>query len=335
MWVHILRISRPKVNPPRLLAGMSLLALIAVALWRPALSQGPVDLAVAPVDVGLDWFYLPLYPLIELWGRGTVWALLGAFTLMLGLMPWLPPLRRAKPAEVDLDHCNGCARCAEDCPYEAIRMVRRTDQLPFPTQAQVSASLCVSCGICVGSCPSSTPFRRSEELRTGIDLPDYRLRQLRQDVIEAAATLSEAPRVLTLACEHGAGGRRSTGTVRVPCVAMVPPSLVDFALSRNLADGLAVAGCAESACYNRLGVKWTKERFARERDPRLRTRVPRERIATIWASALEGRRLERELTAFRRRLAALAPMRTAGTAAPTATDPSAARPETKAEEIGT
>ena len=76
-------------------------------------------------------------------------------------MPWLPPLRRAKPAQVDLAHCNGCARCAEDCPYEAIRMVRRTDGLPFPTQAQVNPSLCVSCGICVGACPSSTPFRRT------------------------------------------------------------------------------------------------------------------------------------------------------------------------------
>ena len=135
------------------------------------MSQGHVDLAKAPVAVGLDWFYLPLYPLTDLWGNGAVWAFLGAFSLMIGLMPWLPPLRRAKPAEVDLAHCNGCARCAEDCPYEAIRMVRRTDALPFPTEAQVNPSLCVSCGICVGSCPSSTPFRRSQELKTGIDLP--------------------------------------------------------------------------------------------------------------------------------------------------------------------
>ena len=71
MWVRILRISRPKINPPRMLAAMSLVALIGVSLWKPALSQGHVDLAMAPVRVGLDWFYLPLYPLTDMGpGRG-------------------------------------------------------------------------------------------------------------------------------------------------------------------------------------------------------------------------------------------------------------------------
>src|SRR5262245_6985934 len=308
-WVHILRISRPKVNPPRMLAAMSLIALLGVSLWKPALSQGHVDLAKAPVEVGLDWFYLPLYPLTDLWGKGAVWAFLGAFSLMLALMPWLPPLRRAKPAEVDLAHCNGCARCAEDCPYEAIRMVPRTDGMPFPVQAQVNTSLCVSCGICVGACPSSTPFRRSEELRTGIDLPDRPLRQLRERVVAAAATMKERPRLLVLACERGAGAGHAAGVVPLPCVAMAPPSLIDFILSRNLADGVVVAGCAESACYHRLGVAWTKQRFAGTRDPRLRGRVPRERVATVWASALEGKRLEQEIAAFARVVAGLPALR--------------------------
>jgi quinol-cytochrome oxidoreductase complex cytochrome b subunit/coenzyme F420-reducing hydrogenase delta subunit len=308
MWVHILRISRPKVNPPRALALMSLLALIAVAFWKPALSQGHVDLARAPVEVGLDWFYLPIYPLTDFWGRGAVWALLGAFSLMLGLMPWLPPLRRARPAEVDLAHCNGCTRCAEDCPYEAIQMVRRTDKLPFPMEAQVNPSLCVSCGICVGACPSSSPFRRSEELRTGIDLPDFRLRELRERVVAASQTLESKSRILILACERGGAVGHGEGVVRLPCVAMAPPSLIDFIISRRHADGVVVAGCAESACYHRLGIAWTKQRFAGERDPYLRARVPRDRLATIWTSALESRRFERELADFKGQVAALGPM---------------------------
>lgn len=304
MWVHILRISRPKINPPRILAVMLLLALIGVSLWKPAMSQGHVDLAKAPVEVGLDWFYLPLYPLTEIWGRGGVWAFLGAFSLMIGLMPWLPPFRRARPAEVDLAHCNGCARCAEDCPYEAIRMVGRTDGLPFPSQAQVNASLCVSCGICVGACPSSTPFRRTEELKTGIDLPDYSLKTLRERTIAAAAALSGPNRVLVFACDHG-GGRRVEGAVRMPCVAMAPPSLFDFVLSRDLADGIVIAGCAESACYNRLGVDWTKQRIEGTRDPYLRARVPRERIVTIWASELETGRVAAEISTFAKEIAEL------------------------------
>jgi ferredoxin len=307
MWVHILRISRPKVNPPRLLAALSLIALLAVSLWKPALSQGHADLAQVPVALGLDWFFLPLYPLTDLWGKGAVWAFLGAFSLMIALMPWLPPLRRAKAAEVHLSHCNGCARCAEDCPYEAIRMVPRSDGLPFPTQAQVNPSLCVACGICVGACPSSTPFRRSEELKTGIDLPDYPLRLLRERTVDAAQALQGSARILVFACEHGGGAGCMTGVVPMPCVAMAPPSLIDFVLSRNLADGVVVAGCAESACFNRLGVAWTKQRFAHERDPYLRARVPRERLKTIWASALETDRFERELAAFAAQVAALPP----------------------------
>ncbi|MBI5908755.1 MAG: cytochrome b N-terminal domain-containing protein [Betaproteobacteria bacterium] len=304
MWVHILRISHPKINPPRALAVMSLVALVGVSLWKPALSQGHVDLAKAAVGVGLDWFYLPLYPLTDIWGRGGVWAFLGVFSLMIGLMPWLPPLRRARAAEVDLAHCNGCARCAEDCPYEAIRMVRRTDGLPFPSQAQVNTSLCTSCGICVGACPSSTPFRRSEELKTGIDLPDFTLKELRERTVEAAKTLQGPTRVLVFACEYG-GGRRLDGAVRLRCVAMAPPSLIDFVLSRDLADGVVMAGCAESACFNRLGIAWTQQRIAATRDPYLRTRVPRERIATVWASALASGRVVADIAAFTAKIAKL------------------------------
>ncbi|MFY9624266.1 MAG: cytochrome b N-terminal domain-containing protein [Rhodoplanes sp.] len=309
MWVHILRISRPKVNPPRRLAILMLVALFAVSLWRPALSQGPVDLAKAPLEIGLDWFFLPLYPLVDMWGRGEVWALLGVFSLLIALMPWLPPFRRAKPAEVDLAHCNGCARCAEDCPYEAIRLVPRSDGLPFPTEAQVNAAHCVSCGICVGACPSSTPFRRTEDLKTGIDLPDYRLKELRERVVEVCNGLQRPGRILILACDHGGGARHVGGRVSLPCVAMAPPSLIDYALSKDFADGVVIAGCAESACFHRLGVAWTKARVAGQRDPYLRARVPRERVRMIWTSALETRRFEAELKAFAAEIAQLAPAR--------------------------
>jgi len=309
MWVHILRISRPKINPPRALAIVMLVSLVAVSLWKPALSQGPADLAKVPNQVGLDWFYLPLYPLTDLWSRGAVWALLGGFTLMLAVMPWLPPFRRARPAEVDLAHCNGCGRCVEDCPYEAVRLVGRTDGAPFPQQAQVNADLCVSCGICVGACPSSTPFRRTSELKTGIDLPDFSLREVRERTEAVAAGLSGPARVLVFACKHGAAAGRASDTVELPCVAMAPPSLIDYVISRNLADGVVVAGCAERSCYHRLGVGWTQERFAGERDPYLRARVPRERLSTIWASPTEQRRFEKARAEFAATVAALPPYR--------------------------
>ena len=115
--------------------------------------------------------------------------------------------------------------------------------------------------------------------------------------------------MLVLACEHGAAGGRLDGTVVMPCVAMMPPSLIDFVLSRDLADGVVVAGCAESACYNRLGIQWTEQRFAGQRDPYLRARVPRDRMTTIWASALEGTKAQSAIASFAATIAGLPPLR--------------------------
>jgi len=298
MWIHIQRISRPKVNPPRAMMAMILAALLAASLWKPALSQGPADLSKVTSEVGIDWFFLPLYPLADLWPGGLIWALVAGFTLLILFMPWLPPMKKPQAAVVDLAHCNGCARCVEDCPYEAIRLAPRSDALPFPNEVVVDADLCVGCGICMGACPSSTPFRRSGDLATGIDLPDFSLKELRETTIATAAQLQGPNRILVLACRQGAAAASGDATVFLPCVAMAPPSLVDFILSRDLADGVVIAGCAERACYNRLGVEWTKARVAGERDPYLRGRVPRERLAMIWADRNENKRFEAELAAF-------------------------------------
>lgn len=83
---------------------------------------------------------------------------------------------------------------------------------------------------------------------------------------------------------------------------MAPPSMIDFVLSRKLADGIAIVGCSERSCFNRLGVDWTEQRFAHERDPYLRTRVPRDRLTTIWASSTQTSSLAGQLDEFRSRL---------------------------------
>jgi NAD(P)H-flavin reductase len=94
MWVHTQRVPRAKTNPPREIALMLGAALFVLAVLKPALSQGKADLAMAVAQIGLDWFYLPLYPLIYGWSAGAVWGLALSATLLLLLMPWLPPWRR-------------------------------------------------------------------------------------------------------------------------------------------------------------------------------------------------------------------------------------------------
>ena len=302
MWIHIQRVAKPKMNPERGLAIGTFVMLLVLSLIVPATSQGIANLSEVPSPVRLDWYYLWVYPVIDLWGAGGGWVLSLGGTFVLMLMPWLPPRREKAIATVDLDNCNGCTRCAADCPYGAIEMGARTDDKPFDHQAVVDRSLCVSCGICVGSCPTSTPFRRAAALVPGIDLGWLPLAEVRDWTQQAVDPLSGPKRVLIFGCDHSANVKKlrseSVGVVSLPCTGMLPPSFIDYVLSRRLVEGVVITGCREGHCNYRLGPEWMEQRLDGERDPRLRERVPRERIARIWASPTDWRRLERELAEF-------------------------------------
>ena len=193
LWIHLQRVSRPQINPPRGLAIGTFAMMMALSLAYPAVSQGPADLAKVTAEIGLDWFYLAVYPLIDRWSSGPVWGFVVALSLIAVALPWLPPLRSGAVALVHLDNCNGCTRCAEDCPTGAITMAPRSDGLPFDREAQVDPDLCVSCGICAGACPTATPFRRASALVPGIELPDRSLADLRSEIEAAAGPAVRGP----------------------------------------------------------------------------------------------------------------------------------------------
>ncbi len=309
LWIHLQRVSRPRINPARGLAAGTLVMLLALSLIKPAVSQGPADLGKVPVELGIDWFYLAIYPMIDVLSDGVVWGFVGALTLILAALPWLPPLRRAGAAEVNLDNCNGCMRCEDDCPYSAVTMQPRTDGLPFDLEARVDPVLCVRCGICVAACPTTTPFRRKTQLTPGIDLPEQWARELRTRFEEAGAGPDGGSRVIVVGCDHAARVEQldvpDVAAISLPCIGALPPSFIDYALSRGLADGVFLTGCRAGGCFNRAGVDWTEARLAGVRDPVLRRRVPRDRIGKRWAAATEQQQLERAVAAFRDGLAAL------------------------------
>ncbi len=315
MWVHLLRVSRAKYNPPRGLALGSFLMMLVLSLIWPAYSHPPADLGTFSPELNIDWFYILFSAVNDRWGPGTLWGLSFGITIFMIVLPWIPPLRMPRAASVDLDKCNGCERCFEDCPFGAVTMQARTDGKPFLKEAVVNPKLCTACGICVGACPISTPFRSSDELPTGIDLPDYPLTELRArtrkaiDEAREGAKKSGHASVVVYGCGHGAyaDGLKKPGiaVVNISCVSMLPPSFIDFNLKKGGVDGVFITGCRQCDCYHRLGDHWLKERLAGIRDPYLRDRVPRERIRTFWASRIDMVDMAKDLEKFRASLDAL------------------------------
>lgn len=286
VWLHVFRLNSPNINPPRRMMAASLVCLLVLSAVLPAESHNKADLAMTPQVLQLDWYYLHIYPLIKVWSPGWVWLLLLGISALIVIAPWLPPGRKPATAVVNLDNCNGCKRCADDCPFGAVEMMPRSDGLSYAHEAVVNSELCISCGICVGACPTATPFRTRSELVPGIDMPGQPAAEIRDSIRDAAAALEGSQRVMAFGCsgnrsmkklrEHGAA------IVEVTCMGQLPPSFMDYVLSRKFADGVLLLGCETGECNYRLGANWTELRIDRRRDPQLRRRIDTARIALGW-----------------------------------------------------
>jgi ferredoxin len=169
-------------------------------------------------------------------------------------------------------------------------MMERSDGKAYEKEAVVDPLLCVSCGICVGSCPTATPFRRHSALSPGIDMPDLSAASLREKILKISKKLQGNRRILVFGCEgHKQSAKLTaklndseTATVDIICMAQLPPPFIDFVLSRDLADGVVLTGCDGGECLYRFGEQWTGLRIGRQRDPRLRKRVDTDQIALAW-----------------------------------------------------
>jgi coenzyme F420-reducing hydrogenase delta subunit/ferredoxin len=310
LWFHIQRISRAAVFPPRPLAAATTLTLCVLALAAPVQSHGPADMAIVPAQLQIDWLLLFVHPLTYATSGETVWALLGVSLIVLLGLPFLPQPAPVPVATVDADNCNGCRRCFDDCPYQAVTMVAHPTR-PARQLAQVNADLCASCGICAGACPSATPFRGIASLVSGIDMPTLTVDAMRRQLREGLAGLARGgPRIVLFGCRQGAAADRLAAPdvlcLNLLCAGQLPPSFIEYAL-RDGADAVLIAACEPAGCEFRLGSRWTLERIAGAREPHLRDSVPPDRVTVAFADAGEEASLARALDALRQRLRAMPP----------------------------
>jgi ferredoxin len=68
--------------------------------------------------------------------------------------------------EIDAGKCNGCGKCAEVCPVEAMGMVSAGDpHRPKLRKARVNEDLCLGCGVCVRQCRKEAAKLKSRPRR--------------------------------------------------------------------------------------------------------------------------------------------------------------------------
>jgi coenzyme F420-reducing hydrogenase delta subunit/ferredoxin len=314
MWIHVQRIGQPRTVAPRALVGATLGMLLGAALLHPAASQAPWDPLHLPSEIELDWMMLFVHPLMAATSPALLWLIVGGATLTLVALPALASGAKPVPAVVDPANCNGCARCTVDCPYQAVLLI------PAPNvrtgrQVEIMAERCAACGLCAGACPSSTPFRSTEALAAGIDMPDASVQQQRLRLEAALARIvndspAQTGRIIVFACAAAANAARledaRTARLDMRCIGMLPPSFIEYAL-RAGADGALLVACRAGECAYRLGAELTAQRLAGTRQPILRKSVPRERLRMVELAAGEEADLAAARDALRAALEAMAP----------------------------
>ncbi len=290
LWVHLLKVARPRLLPPKAIRLYALAVLVLYALIFPAPLPPAADLLAVPVHFPTDlWFgfWLPLARAVSTPMQLALWVASAALALS---VPWWWRPRRSAiapqwtgPSVVEEPHCTGCSQCYQDCPYDAISMVKR--EIPSRVTdvvARVDPALCVSCGICSGSC---APMGLGPPERTGRD-------QLQVAESFLAAHRPGPDDLVVFACREGLGAHPRLAalpgilTYETGCSGAVHTSVVELILRRG-AGGALMLTCPERDCRNREGPQWLVERLFHDREAELKERVDKRRVRVASLAATE------------------------------------------------
>jgi ferredoxin len=301
LWIHVSRIARTNLLPPRPLMWTVIGALLAVSVLRPIVMEPEASAFQFPAAVTADLFYAFWLPVTRGMHGGVA---LGAGVLVfvaLALVPLFTRRVEDKPAPSSIDEslCVGCRQCALDCPYEAIAMIPRVGGRSDEV-GRVDPSKCVSCGICAGSC---APMGVGPTGRTGRN----QLLVVRDFIQRPARRAGE---IVVIGCDRTAPGlsvaARESGAVFYPvdCAGSLHTSVIEL-LVRAGSGGVLVLACPPRDCWNREGPRWLSERVYHEREAELQARVDRRRVRIAHADAHDARGTRAVITAFAADLATL------------------------------
>ncbi len=306
LWLHLARVSRPKLFTSLPLTAWILGTLVVLSLVFPAESAGRADLSVQPEGFGMDWWYLWPLVLTDRLGGGALWGLLFVGTLAFCAVPALMRKKAMtpEPARVDTDACQGCTLCSKDCPFDAIRMVARDKDGKGPKwQALVDADKCVSCGICTGACDSDAIAMPGFEALTEKQTVSEWVRAQKEKGEEPflAYVCGESTDNLAINAVTGVSPALPGYRVRsVPCAGWVSAPLLEHALQEG-ASGILILGCRSGEARYREGADWLQARLDGKRKPIFRPRLAdRKRVRFLRMTPASRDEVAAAATEFRR-----------------------------------
>lgn len=292
LWLHTSRLARPKFFPPKSIFLGSFFVLLLLAIVYPAPLSPSADLLAIPDEFPINWFYgfwIPLAQKISPLGLLLFWLLLIGFLL---LIPWISRpslLRRPSKSVVHEKSCTGCTTCYYDCPFEAISMIKREQGIGSEYVARVNSDLCVSCGICAGSC---SPMGVGPPLRTGRD-------QLKKT--EHFLKLQERldHKVVLVYCRQSLQTFTDDRFVPYPvaCSGNLHSSVIEQFINQK-AKGVFIATCPDRDCWHREGPKHLHARVYEGRESELRKSVDRRRIFVGHYGPAEEKIFQNDLLNF-------------------------------------
>jgi ferredoxin len=277
LWWHLQRMSRAKWVPPKYWMALSFAVLLFAALVFPVGMLPPANPTQLPAQTFIDLFFLSYLPAV-LKNQNLFWVVTLTLVALITVLPWIMPRdKKVQPVKVDLNHCDGCTLCERDCPYLAIKMIPRTDGARPKFEALIDPKLCVSCGVCIGSCPDNA-----------LSFGDPPLEPLWHNTLALVAENKNKKVIFT--CERHAlmnvnALQENMLIIPLTCIAMANPNLAAQVLEAGASE-VQFIGCPPEDCVNREGNLWMQERLSGERLPKLKPQfIPS--VKTNWVAPTE------------------------------------------------
>lgn len=190
-------------------------------------------------------------------------------------------------SKVILEKCKSCGRCAEVCPYGAIRVDTKKK-----TPAVVTSAACAGCGTCAAECPFDA-----------ITMNHFTDAQILGQVHTLLAQ-GAGEKILVFACNwcsyagaDYAGVSRlqypaNVRLIRTMCSGRVDEAFIWEGFRRG-APVILVSGCHIGDCHYINANHWTEKRIEKVRRRMVKLGIRPERLQLAWISAAEGIRFSK------------------------------------------